>query len=210
MGVTLAVNLTFAISSMYNVVYGGIVMSIRMPDDFTFNGWCRNNNYLLSMDDFATKQEYSQERFRRATTVYREFSKTPEAKAALSIEKKAEWERRAAEAHRTSNTTEVLLLEALTKREDGITTSELVAGCINIIARELSKRGVAQVEDLGLKDLVLISNSLIGLMKAAAATKKEQDWKPQVQVNNVTVNNTSKTGGVVGGLRDVIDVESSE
>ena len=185
-------------------------MSIRMPDDFEFNGWCRNNNYLLSMDDFATKQEYSQERFRRATTVYREFSKTPEAKAALSAEKKAEWERRAAEAHRTSNTTEVLLLEALTKREDGITTSEMVAGCINVIARELSKRGAKDVAELSLKDLVLISNSLIGLMKAAAATKKEQDWKPQVQVNNVTVNNTSKTGGVVGGLRDVIDVETSE
>jgi hypothetical protein len=187
-----------------------VAMSLRMPDDFEWNGWCRNNNYLLKREDFPDNTSYSQERFRRSTSVYRAFSKTPEAKAALSIEKRKEWEARVAEAHRTSNTTEVLLLEALTKREDGITTSEMVAGCINIIARELSKRGVAQVEDLGLKDLVLISNSLIGLMKAAAATKKEQDWKPQVQVNNVTVNNTSKTGGVVGGLRDVIDVESSE
>lgn len=185
-------------------------MGAKLPDDFTFNGWCRNNNYLLKREDFPTLQEYNHERFRRSTAVYREYAKTDEAKAVLAVTSKEAWERRAAEAHRTSNTTEVLLLEALTKREDGITTSEMVAGCINVIARELSKRGAKDVAELSLKDLVLISNSLIGLMKAAAATKKEQDWKPQVQVNNVTVNNTSKTGGVVGGLRDVIEVEAEE
>ena len=185
-------------------------MGAKLPDDFTFNGWCRNNNYLLKREDFPTLQEYNHERFRRSTAVYRAYAKTDEAKAVLAVTSKEAWERRVAEAHRTSNTTEVLLLEALTKREDGITTSEMVAGCINVIARELSKRGAKDVADLSLKDLVLISNSLIGLMKAAAATKKEQDWKPQVQVNNVTVNNTSKTGGVVGGLRDVIDVSAQE
>lgn len=185
-------------------------MSIRMPDDFTFNGWCRNNNYLLVPEDFETKWAYTKERFKRATAVYREFSKTPEAKAALSIEKRAEWDKRVAEAHRTSDTTEVLLLEALTKREDGLTTSEMVANCINMIARELAKRGATNLAELQLKDLVLISNTLIGLTKAAAATKKETDWKPQVQVNNVTVNNTSKTGGVVGGLQDVIDLRKEK
>ena len=185
-------------------------MSLRMPDDFTWNGWCRNNNYLLKREDFPDNTSYSQERFRRSTAVYRQFSKTPEAKAALSIEKRKEWEDRVKEAHRTSDTTEVLLLEALTKREDGLTTSEMVANCINIIARELARRGVTKVEDLQLKDLVLISNTLIGLTKAAAATKKETDWKPQVQVNNVTVNNTSKTGGVVGGLQDVIDLRKEK
>lgn len=185
-------------------------MSIRMPDDFTFNGWNRNNNYLLTPEDFDTKWAYTKERFKRATAVYREFSKTPEAKAALSIEKRKEWEDRVREAHRTSDTTEVLLLEALTKREDGLTTSEMVANCINMIARELAKRGATNLADLQLKDLVLISNTLIGLTKAAAATKKEQDWKPQVQVNNVTVNNTSKTGGVVGGLKDVIDLREEK
>ena len=185
-------------------------MSIRMPDDFMFNGWCRDNNYLLSPEDFDTKWAYTKERFKRATAVYREFAKTPEAKAALSVEKRAEWDKRVAEAHRTSDTTEVLLLEALTKREDGLTTSEMVANCINLIARELAKRGATNLADLQLKDLVLISNTLIGLTKAAAATKKETDWKPQVQVNNVTVNNTSKTGGVVGGLRDVIDLREEK
>lgn len=185
-------------------------MSIRMPDDFMFNGWCRDNNYLLSPEDFDTKWAYTKERFKRATAVYREFAKTPEAKAALSVEKRAEWDKRVAEAHRTSDTTEVLLLEALTKREDGLTTSEMVANCINMIARELAKRGATNLADLQLKDLVLISNTLIGLTKAAAATKKETDWKPQVQVNNVTVNNTSKTGGVVGGLRDVIDLRDKD
>jgi len=185
-------------------------MSIRMPDDFMFNGWCRDNNYLLSPEDFDTKWAYTKERFKRATAVYREFAKTPEAKAALSVEKRAEWDKRVAEAHRTSDTTEVLLLEALTKREDGLTTSEMVANCINLIARELAKRGATNLADLQLKDLVLISNTLIGLTKAAAATKKETDWKPQVQVNNVTVNNTSKTGGVVGGLRDVIDLRDKD
>ena len=182
-------------------------MGAKMPDDFTFNGWCRNNNYLLVREDYPTLQEYNYERFRRSTSVYRAYLKTDEARAQAGLAARQRWEERVAEAHRTSNTTEVLLLEALTKREDGITTSEMVANCINVIARELSKRGAKEVGDLSLKDLVLISNSLIGLMKAAAATKKEQDWKPQVQVNNVTVNNTSKTGGVVGGLRDVIDVE---
>lgn len=185
-------------------------MSIRMPDDFMFNGWCRDNNYLLSPEDFDNKWAYTKERFKRATAVYREFAKTPEAKAALSVEKRAEWDKRVAEAHRTSDTTEVLLLEALTKREDGLTTSEMVANCINLIARELAKRGATNLADLQLKDLVLISNTLIGLTKAAAATKKETDWKPQVQVNNVTVNNTSKTGGVVGGLRDVIDLREEK
>ena len=174
--------------------------SAKMPDDFEWNGWCRNNNYLCRVEDFGSKTEYTRERYRRAALVYRQYQKTPECKEGRSLASRELWEKRVAEAHRTSNTTEVLLLEALTKREDGITTSEMVAGCINIIARELSKRGAKDVADLSLKDLVLISNSLIGLMKAAAATKKEQDWKPQVQVNNVTVNNTSKTGGVVGGL----------
>ena len=189
---------------------GNVTGKVSMPDDFEWNGWSRNNNYLLVPEDFESKQAYSQERFRRAMACYRQWAATDEGRALISVRNKEAWERRAAEAHRTSNTTEVLLLEALTKREDGITTSEMVAGCINVIARELSKRGAKDVAELSLKDLVLISNSLIGLMKAAAATKKEQDWKPQVQVNNVTVNNTSKTGGVVGGLRDVIDVEAQE
>lgn len=177
------------------------------PDTFYYKGWTRANNYGLDRTLFEDQDKYRQERFKRACEVQRAWLKTDEGKSRQAIVSKQRWEERVAEAHRTSNTTEVLLLEALTKREDGLTTSEMVANCINVIARELSRRGVTKVEDLQLKDLVLISNTLIGLTKAAAATKKEQDWKPQVQVNNVTVNNTSKTGGVVGGLRDVIDVE---
>ena len=90
------------------------------------------------------------------------------------------------------------------------TTSEMVANCINNIARELSKRGCQNLADMELKDLVTISNTLIGLMKTASASKKDQGWKPQVQVNNVTVNNSSKTGGIVGGLEDVIDIRKSK
>ena len=45
-------------------------------------------------------------------------------------------------------------------------------------------------------------------MKTAAAAKKEA--KPTVQVNNVTVNNTSKTGGIVGGIRDIIDIKEED
>lgn len=185
-------------------------MGAKLPDDFTYNGWSRKNNYLLVREDYPTLQEFNYERFRRSTAVYRAYMKTDEAKAVAGLAARQRWEERVNEAHRTSNTTEVLLLEALTKREDGLTTSEMVAGCINVIARELSKRGAKDVAELSLKDLVLISNSLIGLMKTAAATKKEQDWKPQVQVNNVTVNNTSKTGGVVGGLKDVIDLREEK
>ena len=185
-------------------------MGAKLPDDFTWNGWCRNNNYLLKMEDFPDKTSYYQERFRRSTAVFREYAKTDRARTEIALASKEAWEKRSAEAHRTSDTTEVLLLEALTKREDGLTTSEMVANCINMIARELAKRGATNLADLQLKDLVLISNTLIGLTKAAAATKKETDWKPQVQVNNVTVNNTSKTGGVVGGLRDVIDLREEK
>jgi len=180
------------------------------PDDFSVNGWTRSNNFGLNREDFENQNDYRKERFKRSGALQRAWLQTDEGRRRQSVILKARWEARVAEAHRTSNTTEVLLLEALTKREDGLTTSEMVAGCINVIARELSKRGAKDVAELSLKDLVLISNSLIGLMKAAAATKKEQDWKPQVQVNNVTVNNTSKTGGVVGGLRDVIEVEAEE
>lgn len=184
--------------------------ALSMPDDFEWNGWSRSNNYLLDEKDFDSKAVYYRERFRRSTAVYRHYAQTDECRAALKVAKTEEWEQRAAAARRTSDTTEVLLLEALTKREDGVTTSEMVANCINMIARELSKRGARDLGDLELKDLVLISNTLIGLTKAAASTKKDQGWKPQVQVNNLTVNNSSKTGGVVGGLRDVIDIRSSK
>ena len=111
-------------------------------------------------------------------------------------------------AKQESDTTEVLLLEKITSHADGMATAEMVAGCINLIARELSKRGVAQIEELSLKDLILISNNLLGLTKAAAAVKKEMDWKPNtVVVNNVS---TSKTGGAVGGLKDVIDLRTEK
>lgn len=182
-------------------------IGLRMPDDFMVNGWCRSNDYGLVAEDFGSKQEYSRERFKRAGIVFRAWQKTELYTTAISERNSKNWEERAAKARQSSDTTEVLLLEKLTAREDGITTSELVANCINVIAKELAKRGVEDVSQLELKELVLISNTLIGLMKTASATKKEQNWKvPQVQVNNVTVNNSSKTGGVVGGLQDVIDL----
>jgi len=183
---------------------------LRMPDDFMVNGWCRSNNYLLRKEDFEDVTEYTKERFRRSSTVMRAWAKTETYKNGIARRLVENWEDRAAKAKRTSDTTEVLLLERLTNTEDGITTAELVANCINMIAKELAKRGCTNVEELELKDLVLISNTLIGLMKTASATKKDQNWKPQVQVNNVTVNNSSKTGGVVGGLKDVIDLRKSD
>lgn len=182
----------------------------RMPDDFMYNGWCRANNYLLKEEDFTNRHEYFKARFKRASDVMREYQKTDEYKGAIAIKSAEAWEERVRAAKRTSDTTEVLLLERLTAREDGVTTSEVVANTINMIARELAKRGAKDVSELELKDLVLISNTLIGLMKTASATKKDQGWKPQVQVNNVTVNNSSKTGGVVGGLQDVIDLRPEE
>lgn len=179
-----------------------------VPEDFEYNGWSKANGYLLKEEDFDSKVAYARERFKRGMLVSGAWRKTDEARTAASLVQKKNWEERVAEAHKTSDTTEVLLLEKLTMREDGVTTSELVANCINVIAKELAKRGARDVANLELKDLVLISNSLIGLMKTAAATKKEV--KPTVQVNNVTVNNTSKTGGVVGGLRDIIDIREED
>lgn len=185
---------------------------MKMPDDFcNAEGWCRANNYGLKPEDFESRAVYARERFKRSVKVMCEFRKTDQYKNGASIAMRANWEERVAAAKRTSDTTEVLLLESLTRVEDGSqTTSEMVANCINNIARELSKRGCQNLADMELKDLVTISNTLIGLMKTASASKKDQGWKPQVQVNNVTVNNSSKTGGVVGGLSDVIDIRGTK
>lgn len=184
---------------------------VGLPDDFCDeHGWCRSNNYGLKAEDFPDKISYNRERFRRSSGVMRCYLKTDEAKEKLSVVMAADWEERARRAKMASDTTEVLLLEKLTQREDGVTTSELVANCINMIAKELAKRGAAGVEQLELKDLVLISNTLIGLTKSAAAVKKETGFKPNVQVNNISVTSSSKTGGVVGDLRDVIDLRAKK
>ena len=104
----------------------------------------------------------------------------------------------------------MLLLEKLIERSGAATTTELIAAAINGIAAELSRRATKNIEDMDTKELVLISNTLTGLAKAASSVKKAEGWKPQVQVNNVTVNNSSKTGGVVGGLEDVIDIRKNK
>lgn len=181
---------------------------LAVPEDFEYNGWSKRNGYLVKEEDFESKVAFNRERFRRALAVSGAYRATDEGRALTSQVMKQNWEERVANAHKTSDTTEVLLLERLTMREDGVTTSELVANCINVIAKELARRGARDVANLELKDLVLISNSLIGLMKTAAAAKKEA--KPTVQVNNVTVNNTSRTGGVVGGIRDIIDIKEED
>ena len=186
----------------------GTVMKNLTPSDFTVNGWNRDNNYGLRREDFANGNDYNKERFKRSGIVRGAWLKTDEGRRMQSLVVKEQWENRALKAKQESDTTEVLLLEKITSHADGMATAEMVAGCINLIARELSKRGVAQIEELSLKDLILISNNLLGLTKAAAAVKKEMDWKPNtVVVNNVS---TSKTGGVVGGLQDVIDLRTEK
>lgn len=184
-------------------------IKVRMPDDFMHNGWCRNNGYLIKEEDFPDKVSYNKERFRRSTAVFRAWTSTDEGRKAQALMQKQSWEERAVKAKQESDTTEVLLLEKLTSHSDGMATSELVAGCINMIARELAKRGVANVEELELKDLILISNNLLALTKAAAAVKKEMNWKPNTVVVAPVVS-SSKTGGVVGGLKDVIDIRTEK
>lgn len=180
---------------------------MKMPDDFcNAEGWCRANNYGLREEDFESKAKYSRERFKRSAKVMCEFRKTDQYKNGASVAMRENWEERAAAAKRSSDTTEVLLLEKLIERSGAETTAELIAAAINGIAAELSRRATKNIEDMETKELVLISNTLTGLAKAASAVKKAEGWKPQVQVNNVTVNNSSKTGGVVGGLEDVIDL----
>lgn len=184
---------------------------MKLPDDFcNAEGWCRANNYGLREEDFESKAKYSRERFKRSVKVMCEFRKTDQYKNGASIAMRANWEERAAAAKRASDTTEILLLEKLVERSGGDTTAELIANAINNIAAELAKRGIRDIDQLETKELVLISNTLMGLAKAASAVKKAEGWKPQVQVNNVTVNNSSKTGGVVGGLEDVIDIRKSK
>lgn len=179
------------------------------PDDFSINGWNRGNNFGLNPDDFEDRQLYRQERFKRSCAVQRAWLQTDAGRKAQSVVSKQRWEERALKAKQESDTTEVLLLEKLTSHSDGMATSELVAGCINVIARELAKRGVANVEDLELKDLILISNNLLALTKAAAAVKKDMNWKPNTVVVAPVVS-SSKTGGVVGGLKDVIDIRTEK
>lgn len=170
----------------------------RTPDDFEYNGWSRANNYLLKEEDFENRIKYVQERFRRSGDVRRAWCKTKEGREQTSIAMKEQWAERSARARAGSDTTEILLLEKLTTREDGVTTSELVANCINMIAKELSRRGARDLAELSLKDLVLIANTLIGLTKSASAAKKENKFVPNtLVVNNI---NTSKTGGVVGDI----------
>jgi len=182
----------------------------KLPDNFEYQGWSRSNNYLLNPEDFKTKWEYNRERFKRAGVVMRAYQKTDAFKNAIAIKSSQSWEERSAAAKKASDTTEVLLLEKLVERNGGETTAELIACAINIIAGELSTRARDGVKTLDTKELVLISNTLTGLAKAASAVKKAEGWKPQVQVNNVTVNNSSKTGGVVGDLRDVIDIRNNK
>lgn len=183
---------------------------LKMPDDFEFQGWKRSNNYGLVRDEWEDKGAYARERYKRAMACFHEWQKRDEYKNAIALNSAKSWEDRAAAAKRSSDTTEVLLLEKLVERNGGDTTAELIACAINIIAGELSTRAREGVKTLETKELVLISNTLTGLAKAASAVKKAEGWKPQVQVNNVTVNNSSKTGGVVGGLRDVIDISSTK
>ena len=174
------------------------------PDDFEVNGWSRGNNYL--MDGFeGSKVEYNRERFKRSSAVMRAWLQTDEGRERQAVIAKSRWEDRVAAAKQEADTTEVLLLEKITSHQDGFATSELVAGCINMIARELAKRGVQDVEKLDTKELILISNNLLALTKAAAAVKKEMNWKPNTVVIPVT-QSSSKTGGAVGGLSDVIDL----
>lgn len=185
---------------------GVVVAGMKMPDDFEVNGWSRANNYLLVKEEWEDKGAYARERYKRAMLCFHEWQKSDKYKEACALATAQNWEARAAAAKRSSDTTEVLLLEKLVERNGGDTTAELIACAINIIAGELSTRAREGVKTLETKELVLISNTLTGLAKAASAVKKAEGWKPQVQVNNVTVNNSSKTGGVVGGLRDVIDI----
>ena len=182
-------------------------MGVKVPEDFEWNGWSKKNNYLMGETGITNKFEFTKERFRRSSAVCRAYNVTDEAKALA----REYWAQRAARAKEASDTTEVLLLEKITQGErNGHSTAELVAGCINLIARELAKKGVSQIEELSTKELIQVGNFLLGLTKAASAAKKETNWQPQVQVNNVTVNNTSKTGGVVGGLQDVIDLSTQK
>src|SRR5690625_477631 len=189
---------------------GLVEFGLKMPDDFVVNGWCRGNNYGLIKEEWEDKQAYSRERYKRAMKCFHEWQKSPEYRAASVAVATRGWEERAAAAKRASDTTEGLLLEKLVERNGGQTTAALIAEAINGIASELSRRAREGYQGMDTKELVLISNTLTGLAKAASAVKKAEGWKPQVQVNNVTVNNSSKTSGVIGGLKDVIDVRAEE
>lgn len=183
-------------------------MGVKVPVNFEVNGWCKANDYLMAETGIEKgSKEYWRERFKRSSAVCRAYNQTSEFKALA----REDWDKRAKKARESSDTTEILLLEKITQGEvRGHSTAELVAGCINLIARELAKKGATQVEQLSTKELIQVGNFLLGLTKAASAAKKETNWQPQVQVNNVTVNNTSKTGGVVGGLQDVIDISTQK
>lgn len=183
---------------------------LKTPDTFTVDGMCRANGYLIDTTGM-TEREINKEKFRRGSIVSREYHKTDEYKALMSNYHK-ELDRRRLEAREKADKAEVLLIERLDTREDGLSTNEMVAGCIDIIAKELSKRGVSQVEELKTNELINISNHLLGLVKAAAAVRNScKSMGAAVVAQNVTINNnSSKTGGVIGGLQDVLDADVEE
>lgn len=183
---------------------------LKTPDTFTVDGMCRANGYLIDTTGMS-EREINKEKFRRGSIVSREYHKTDEYKALMSNYHK-ELDRRRLEAREKADKAEVLLIERLDTREDGLSTNEMVAGCIDIIAKELSKRGVSQVEELKTNELINISNHLLGLVKAAAAVRNScKSMGTAVVAQNVTINNnSSKTGGVIGGLQDVLDADVEE
>jgi len=179
----------------------------KLPEDFTVNGWNKANNFGVDFSQYESKAVANKERFRRSGIVMRAYQQTDTYKEAMRVAATDAWNARVMKAKNASDTAEVLLLEGLiAKRYEGDTAAEIISSAITNIACELAKRGTKNIDELDTKELIQISNMLLGLTKAASAAKRTEGWKPNVQVNNVTVNNSSKTGGVVGGLKDVIDL----
>lgn len=186
---------------------------MKVPEDFTVNGMNKGNCYLLKEEDFPSRKLFNEERFRRAGVVIREWQKTDQYKVAaremgyLSVKKRDDERRRL--SYEKADAAEILLIEKLDSMGAGVSTNEMVASCIDLIAKELAKRGMTQISELKVNELINISNHLLALVKAASSVRRDNNLgKNTIVAQNITVNNnSSKTGGVIGGLEDVIDVE---
>lgn len=184
---------------------------MKVPEDFEFEGMSKANGYLME-ESGLSGIEWNRERFRRSGKVARAWQKDSGYLAAAremgTLTRAKAWDERRRKNYERADAAEVMLLEKMDSQGEGVSTNEMVASCINLIAKELAKRGVAGVEELKTSELINISNHLLALTKAASNVRRSGVCDSKIIAQNVTINagNSSKTGGVVGGIRDVIDL----
>lgn len=138
----------------------------------------------------------------------RQFNSTDEGRLAL----RESWEQRKEAAKKKAKEIEVGMIEELTRKEVGQEQpTVLMAKAIATASVEISKRIVEGAKTLKSNDLILLSNTLMGLTKNLLSLRDKADEKSPTTAIQVNIKNESgsKTGGAVGSILDVKPVNSS-